>query len=130
LEKNPLETDMSEHVKHTSMVEFEGDVLRSEAPVLVDFYATWCMPCQMLAPALDRIAKEFSGRLKVVKVDVDQEPHLAAEHGIQGVPTLKLFLQGRVVETMVGLPSIGALRAKLEQVSSATTRPTAQRSAM
>jgi thioredoxin 1 len=112
------------------MVEFESEVLRSDAPVLVDFYATWCMPCQMLAPALDRIAKEFSGRLKIVKVDVDQEPHLAAAHQIQGVPTLKLFHQGRVVETFVGLPSVKALRAKLEQVSSADTRQSAQLPAM
>jgi thioredoxin 1 len=130
VKENSLETVMSEHVKHTSMVEFESEVLRSDAPVLVDFYATWCMPCQMLAPALDRIAKEFSGRLKIVKVDVDQEPHHAAAHHIKGVTTLKLFHQGRVVETFVGLPSVKALRAKLEQVSSADTRQSAQLPAM
>lgn len=117
---------MSHNVQHTSTVEFESDVLQSETPVLVDFYATWCMPCQMLAPALDRIAEEFAGRLKVLKVDVDREPHLAASHRIQGVPTLKLFHQGRAVDTIVGLPSVGALRAKLESVAPAATSASAR----
>lgn len=121
---------MSQHVKHTSTVEFESEVLDSDTPVLVDFYATWCMPCQMLAPALDRIAEEFTGRLKVVKVDVEQEPHLAASHEIQGVPTLKLFHRGRVVDTIVGLPPVGSLRAKLESLASAAANAPVQRSAM
>jgi thioredoxin 1 len=107
---------MSE-VKHISDVEFDSEVTHSDVPVLVDFYATWCMPCQMLSPALDKLAGDFEGRVKFVKVDVDQEPHLAATHEISGVPTLKLFRGGSLVETVVGLPPLRSLQATLEKAA-------------
>lgn len=107
---------MSE-VKHVSSVDFEREVTQSGVPVLVDFYATWCMPCQMLSPALEKLAGSFEGRVKFVKVDVDQEPHLAATHEISGVPTLKLFRAGRIEETMVGLPPLRSLQASLEKAA-------------
>lgn len=104
------------NVKHVSTADFEVEVLRSESPVLVDFYATWCMPCQFLSPALDRLAKEYAGRVKVVKVDVDQEQELAGMHEIRGVPTLVLYHRGAVRETMVGIPPLPTLKAKLDEV--------------
>jgi thioredoxin 1 len=104
-------------VKHVTTADFEVEVLRSEPPVLVDFYATWCMPCQLLSPALDRLAKEYAGRVKVVKVDVDQEPELASLHEIRGVPTLVLYDRGAVRETMVGIPPLSRLKSGLDAVA-------------
>ena len=102
--------------QHVSTTNFENDVLQSDVPVLVDFHATWCMPCRMLAPVLEKLADEFEGRLKVLKVDVDQDPQLAGTYQIQGVPTVKIFHQGRVEETIVGLLPPQALKAKVESV--------------
>lgn len=104
-------------VRHVSTADFEGEVLLSEAPVVVDFYATWCMPCQFLSPALDRLAQEYAGRVRFVKVDVDQEPELASLHEIRGVPTLVLYHRGAVQETMVGVPPLGTLKAKLDALA-------------
>lgn len=94
--------------------EFQHEVVESDLPVLVDFYATWCGPCRMLAPALPGIAKAYEGRLKVVKVNVDEAPQLATDYGVRGVPTLMFFKNGKAVDTLVGLPSAPALRTKLE----------------
>jgi thioredoxin 1 len=93
--------------------DFAATVLQSDLPALVDFHATWCGPCRMLAPVLDQLAGEFAGRIKFVKVDVDEAPELANRYQITGVPTLLLFQNGRVVDTVVGLASLGALRARL-----------------
>ncbi len=106
------------NVKHVTTQEFESEVLRSEQPVLVDFYATWCAPCKMLSPVLDKLASEFAGRVKIVKVNVEEEMSLAMRYGISGVPTLILFKGGVIVDTMVGLLPPLALKAKLEQVAS------------
>ncbi|MCS6860617.1 MAG: thioredoxin [Abditibacteriales bacterium] len=106
-------------VKHVTTQGFESEVLRAEQPVLVDFYATWCPPCKMLAPILDKLAEEFAGRVKVVKVNVEEEYPLAVRYGISGVPTLMLFKGGVIVDTMVGLLHPQALKAKLEQVAPA-----------
>lgn len=107
------------NVKHVTTQEFESEVLRSEQPVLVDFYATWCPPCKILSPVLDKLANEFAGRVKVVKVNVEEEFSLAARYGISGVPTLMVFKGGVIVDTMVGLLHPLALKAKLEQVAPA-----------
>ncbi len=87
---------------HTSDSNFERDVLKSSAPVLVDFWAEWCGPCKALAPKLDEIAKEFDGKITVAKVDIDQNKETPATYGVRGVPTLALIKNGEVVEQLVG----------------------------
>lgn len=82
---------------------FEQEVLNSDVPVLVDFWATWCMPCKMLAPTLEELAEEANGAYKVGKVNVDAEPALAAQFGIMNIPTVLVFKNGQVVEKSVGL---------------------------
>jgi thioredoxin 1 len=96
---------------------FEEEVLGSERPVLVDFYATWCAPCRLLTPMLEGLAEEYAGRVDIVKVDIDTERDLASRYGITGVPTVKLFDAGQVVHTSVGLPRPEVLRGQLESVS-------------
>jgi thioredoxin 1 len=81
---------------------FEAEVLHSGVPVLVDFWAAWCGPCRAIAPAVDEIAAEYSGRLKVVKLDIDQYGEVSGRYSVLGIPTLLLFKGGQVVEKMVG----------------------------
>jgi thioredoxin 1 len=81
---------------------FDQDVLRSDVPVLVDFWAEWCGPCRMMAPTIDAVAKDYAGKLKVGKVDVDANGNTAMRYNIRGIPTLLLFKDGRVVEQRVG----------------------------
>ena len=84
---------------------FEEEVLKSELPVLVDFYATWCGPCKMIAPSISKIAEEYKGKVKVGKVNVDEENELAMKYQIQNIPTLILFKNGKPVNTLIGLNS-------------------------
>jgi thioredoxin 1 len=109
-------------VKQVQEAAFRAEVMDSDVPVLVDFYAPWCGPCRMLAPMLEEVAREYDGRVKVVKVNVDEAQQLAADFGIRGVPTLMLFKHGDVTETLVGLPSPKALRAKLDALVAACRR--------
>lgn len=92
-------------VAQVSDDKFQDEVLKASTPVLVDFYATWCMPCKMVAPVLEQIAKDFHEKLKVVKVDIDESQNLAAQFGIHGVPTFILFQGGKEIDRIVGAAS-------------------------
>lgn len=81
---------------------FEAEVLTTDTPVLVDFWAEWCGPCKQIAPTLDKLATEYAGKVKFVKVNVDQASGIAAQHGIRSIPTLKLFKGGEDIDTKVG----------------------------
>ena len=93
---------MSDKVLHVTSANFEAEVLRSREPVLVDFWATWCPPCRMIAPAVEALAGEYEGKAKVAKLDVDENPDLAERYGVQSIPTLLVFKDGRVVEQRIG----------------------------
>ncbi|MBQ9062543.1 MAG: thioredoxin [Eubacterium sp.] len=92
---------------------FEAEVLKSEIPVLVDFWATWCGPCKMLAPTIAKIADERAGSVKVCKLDVDEEPEIAAKYGISSIPTLKVFVNREVVRSSVGVQPKAAIESML-----------------
>jgi thioredoxin 1 len=98
---------------------FEQAVAQADGPVLVDFYASWCGPCKMLGPVLDKLATEYAGRVKFAKVNVDDAPRLAGRFDITGVPTLILFQGSLVLETFVGVPSARSLKGSLDRVAPA-----------
>lgn len=95
---------------------FQSEVIASKTPVLVDFWAPWCAPCRTISPIVGEIADEFAGRAKVAKVNVDDAPALAERYGIQGIPTLLYFRDGRVVDQVMGGAAKGDLAGKLEKV--------------
>jgi thioredoxin 1 len=94
---------------------FDEEVLKSERVVLVDFYADWCGPCKMMAPLIDQIAAEFEDRLTVGKLDVDADPGVAMRYGIMGIPTLGIFVDGKLADRLVGYPGPGGVRAFVEK---------------
>jgi thioredoxin 1 len=95
---------------------FSEEVIRSPVPVLVDFWAEWCGPCKMIAPILDEIAQEYDGRLKIGKVNIDDQQALAGQHGIRAIPTLLVFKNGEVADQIVGLRSKRDLKANLDKL--------------
>ena len=100
---------MSENIKHISDANFDAEVLKSELPVLVDFWAEWCGPCKMIAPILEEVAKQYEGKLVVAKVDVDANQAVPAKFGIRGIPTLILFKNGEAAAQKVGAMAKGQL---------------------
>ncbi len=100
---------------HTSDMNFKEDVLKSSVPVLVDFWAEWCGPCKALAPKLDEIAREYSGRLVVAKVDIDKNQETPASYGVRGIPALILFKEGQQVDQIVGNHPIGDIQSLIDR---------------
>lgn len=105
---------MSEHILQVSDDSFETEVLKAELPVLVDFWAEWCGPCKMIAPILDDVAVEYTGKVAVAKVNIDQNPNTPPKFGIRGIPTLLLFKNGQVAATKVGALSKTQLKQFLD----------------
>lgn len=99
---------MSE-VLHTTDASFEADVISSNIPVLVDLWAPWCGPCRMVAPILDELASELAGKVKIVKINVDENQAIPAQFGVRSIPTLLIFKQGKAVATQVGALPKGQL---------------------
>lgn len=107
----------SENVQQFTDANFDAEVLRSSVPVLVDFWAEWCMPCRMLTPTIEQLAEEFKGKVKVGKVDTDSNRNVSVQFGISAIPTVILFKGGQVAKKFVGLQSKAEFAAALEQVS-------------
>jgi len=105
---------VSEKIIHITDDNFEQEVLQSNTPVLVDYWAEWCGPCKMIAPALDQIAAEYAGRLKVAKLNIDENQSTPPKYGIRGIPTLMLFKNGNLEATKVGALSKSQLAAFID----------------
>ena len=105
----------SELIKHTSDASFESDVLKSDKPVLVDYWAEWCGPCKMIAPILDEVSTAYEGKLKIAKLNVHENRDIPAKFGIRGIPTLMLFKDGQLAATKVGAMSKAQLTAFIDQ---------------
>jgi len=105
---------MSEHIHYVTDASFEAEVLQSPTPVLVDYWAEWCGPCKMIAPILDEVAKEYNGKLKVAKLNIDENQDTPAKYGIRGIPTLMLFKGGNIEATKVGALSKSQLAAFID----------------
>lgn len=106
---------MSDRIVHATDGTFDNEVLKANGPVLVDYWAEWCGPCKMIAPVLDQVAEDYADRLKVVKVDIDENQETAPKYGVRGIPTLMLFKDGDVQATKVGALSKSELTAFIDQ---------------
>ena len=105
---------MSENIVHVTDASFEADVLQSDTPALVDFWAEWCGPCKQIGPSLEELSTEMEGKIKVVKVDVDSNPSAAAALGVRGIPALFLFKDGQVISNKTGAAPKAALKSWIE----------------
>ena len=110
--------DMSKPV-HITEQNFNGEVLNADLPVLADFWAPWCAPCRMIAPIVEDLATEYEGRLKVAKIDVDENPDLAARYNVQSIPTLAVFKGGTLVKRIVGYVPKAELKRHVDAVLNA-----------
>lgn len=106
---------MSDDITHITDSSFEQDVLNSDQPVLVDYWAEWCGPCKSIAPVLDEIASEYAGKLKIAKLNIDENPGTPPKYGVRGIPTLMIFKGGEVQATKVGALSKSQLTAFIDQ---------------
>jgi thioredoxin 1 len=104
----------SPNVRHITQGEFTNEVTRCSQPVVVDFYATWCEPCRVLAPLLDRVADGYTNKIKFVKVNVDESPELAQSYQVQAIPVVMMFMDGKVADQITGLPTEADLKDKLD----------------
>lgn len=102
---------MGQHTVELTDDNFDSEVLKSSSPVLVDFWAPWCGPCRQIAPLIDQLAENYAGKVKVGKINIDDNPQTTNQYGIQSIPTLMVFRDGNVAERFVGMPP----QAKLEQ---------------
>ena len=106
---------MNELITHASDASFEQEVLKSETPVLLDFWAEWCGPCKSIGPALDELATEYAGRLRIVKVNIDENQQTPRTYGVRGIPTLMVIKNGKVEATQIGAVSKGQLSQMIER---------------
>jgi thioredoxin 1 len=116
----------SPHIVHTTDATFSQDVLKSDKPVLLDFWAEWCGPCKMIAPILDEIATEYQDRIKIAKLNIDENPQTPPKFGIRGIPTLILFKNGTVEAQKVGAVSKSQLLAFLDSNLDSVDSPAAR----
>jgi thioredoxin 1 len=112
---------MSENVAEVNDANFEQDVLQSDQPVLVDFWAAWCAPCRMLSPTVEAVAEKYAGNARVVKINVDENPAVSQRFGIKGIPTLILFKGGKEEERVVGATSKDAISRMIDKHTSAAS---------
>ncbi|GGC92397.1 MULTISPECIES: thioredoxin TrxA [Halopseudomonas] len=105
---------MSDLIVHVTDSSFDSEVLKADGPVLVDYWAEWCGPCKMIAPVLDEIAKEYQGKLKIAKLNIDENADTPPKYGVRGIPTLMLFKDGNIEATKVGALSKSQLSAFLD----------------
>lgn len=116
---------MNQYVNDVSDSSFETDVLQSDKPVLVDFWAAWCAPCRMLAPTVDAVAEKYASNAKVVKLNVDDNPGISQRYGIKGIPTLILFKNGKEEERVVGATSKEAISRMIDKHAASSERASA-----
>jgi thioredoxin 1 len=105
---------------HVNDADFESTVLRSQTPVVVDFWAPWCGPCKMIAPTLEKLAAEYADKITVAKVNTDENPEWAMRYGVQGIPTLLFIRDGLVRDTVVGAVPAAAIKSKIEALLKTT----------
>ena len=105
---------MSEAIKHVTDETFESEVLKSDVPVLLDYWAEWCAPCRIIAPMLDETAQSYAGRVRVMKINIDENPQAPTRYNVRGIPTLMLFKDGQPVATKVGVLNKSQLAAFID----------------